>query len=675
MSIKNIIEYNSTLRNEKIPLPMAIYNSNNLQRKNSRGLNLAYLEHKSLLIKHFEQYDNEQLLDVKIDINVNNAAVNIACTKASEYYATWNNTSIEQRSEIFNTIADTMESDKYYYKLIYILVHEAHKTIDNAVAEIREAIDFLRYYSLQINDYASTDRINGLGLIACISPWNFPLAIFMGQIVAAMIAGNTVVAKPAEQTNIIASLAIQIMHECGIDKNALHIVYGDGESVGAALVSNNDVQGVIFTGSLAVAKIIQHSLTLANNISTINNKPKVLIAETGGQNVMIVDSSALIEQAIKDVMQSAFDSAGQRCSALRILYVQQDIFAKFTAMLEQAMQQLNIGHTSNISNDIGAIIDMQAAEHIHQYINNAKNNIGHKVYSSHDIQDKNYVSPTIIYINNLADMGDEIFGPVLHIFPFNSKDLHKVIDDINALGYGLTFAMHSRIDSSIAYAIENMHIGNIYINRNSIGAVVGVQPFGGHGLSGTGPKAGGPLYLAKLMQSNYNIKNKILAICEHYKSNPMLVGITGEENTYMLTIKKNVLCIADTLEGLENQLAQLYQLDANITPMILECHYEFLDMLKVKNIDIKNIKVTSSVADAGFSTHLDAVLVDINRENCSPSLHLPGILHDIAQHYLYIIPVININDDNSYAIESLILEKSVSNNTTASGGNASLMNL
>jgi RHH-type proline utilization regulon transcriptional repressor/proline dehydrogenase/delta 1-pyrroline-5-carboxylate dehydrogenase len=335
--------------------------------------------------------------------------------------------------------------------------------------------------------------LSGRGPIVCISPWNFPLAIFMGQISAALASGNTVLAKPAESTILIAHRAVELMYEAGVPKDVLHFLPGKGSVVGAALIEHPDIRGVMFTGSTETAQLINKTLAAKTG-------PIVpFIAETGGQNCMIVDSSALPEQVVRDAVNSAFDSAGQRCSALRVLYVQEDIADTVIEMLIGAMKMLHVGNPAILSMDIGPVIDASAEKtllaHIKQMSKSAK------ILYQCELPKKlegTFVPPTLIEIQDIHELSREVFGPVLHVIRFKGKALNSIVDSINSSGYGLTFGLHTRIELRAQEIAHKVHAGNIYINRNTIGAVVGVQPFGGEGLSGTGPKAGGPYYLLRL---------------------------------------------------------------------------------------------------------------------------------------------------------------------------------
>jgi RHH-type proline utilization regulon transcriptional repressor/proline dehydrogenase/delta 1-pyrroline-5-carboxylate dehydrogenase len=387
-----------------------------------------------------------------------------------------------ERAAVLCRAADLYEEN--FGPIFAALAREAGKTLPDAVGELREAVDFLRYYAAEGARSARAPR----GVIVAISPWNFPLAIFTGQIAAALMAGNAVLAKPAEQTPLIAAIAVRLLHQAGVPLAALQLLPGQGGTVGAALTSDARVNGVVFTGSTETAQTI-------NRAMAANMAPGTpLIAETGGLNAMIVDSTALPEQAVRDIVASSFRSAGQRCSALRCLYVQDDIAPHLIEMIKGAMDELTIGDPWQLSTDVGPVIDAEARDGILAYLRQNKARIAHALPAP---QSGTYVPPTLMTVPGIAALEREIFGPVLHVATFRAGQIDKVIAAINARGYGLTFGLHSRIDARVQEVSEAVHAGNIYVNRNQIGAVVGSQPFGGEGLSGTGPKAGGPLYLAR----------------------------------------------------------------------------------------------------------------------------------------------------------------------------------
>ena len=383
---------------------------------------------------------------------------------------------------------------------------EAGKTLVDAVAEVREATDYLRYYAMLARSLFGGEtalpgptgesnalRLRGRGVFVSISPWNFPLAIFTGQVAAALVAGNTVIAKPAEQTPLTAALAVELLHSAGVPTDVLHFLPGEGTTIGAALTRDPRIAGVVFTGSTETARLIERSL--AGRPGAI----ATLIAETGGINAMIVDSSALPEQVVQDVVASGFNSAGQRCSALRILLLQEEIAPRVLELLAGCMDELRIGDPALLSTDIGPVIDRDALGMLEEYAAHvtAMGTWHHRVSLPPEAQGGRFFAPMVVEVPVVARVDREVFGPIVHVVRYRAGDLESVVDAVNALGYGLTLGVHTRIDSVARRIARRARVGNVYVNRNMIGAVVGVQPFGGCGLSGTGPKAGGPHYLLR----------------------------------------------------------------------------------------------------------------------------------------------------------------------------------
>ena len=448
-----------------------------------------------------------------------------------------------ERAEVLRRAADLYEAE--FGAIFALLAREAGKTLADAVAELREAVDFLRYYADGATSLAHPPR----GVFACISPWNFPLAIFTGQIAAALAAGNAVLAKPAEQTPLIAALAVGLLHRAGVPATALQLLPGDG-AVGAMLTRDARVAGVAFTGGTDTA------LKIRANMADHLAPGAPLIAETGGLNAMIVDSTALPEQAVRDVLASSFQSAGQRCSALRCLYVQEDIAHAVTEMLFGAMEDLALGNPWDIFTDVGPVIDAEAQSGIRAYIEAARAE-GRVMKELPAPQGGTFVGPTVIRVKGIAQMEREVFGPVLHIATFKASQIAEVVRAINATGYGLTFGLHTRIDDRVQEVVEAIHAGNVYVNRNQIGAVVGSQPFGGEGLSGTGPKAGGPRYLARFTQAGASPavatdpvadEAQIARALAAPRSAPApqildLPGPTGESNRLTATARPPLLCL------------------------------------------------------------------------------------------------------------------------------------
>jgi RHH-type proline utilization regulon transcriptional repressor/proline dehydrogenase/delta 1-pyrroline-5-carboxylate dehydrogenase len=429
--------------------------------------------------------------------------------------------------------------ERYHAALLAALVTEGRKTLPAAMAELREAVDYLRYYGEQVRSWAPETHVP-LGTVLCISPWNFPLAIFLGQVAAAFAAGNAVLAKPAEQTPRVAALAVKLLHIAGVPHAGMQLLAGDG-TLGATLVADARVNGVVFTGSTVVAKSIQATLATRTNP---DGKPVPLIAETAGQNAMIVDSSALPEQVIADVLASAFDSAGQRCSALRLLCVQREMAPLIMPRLRAALAELRAGPPGDMATDIPPLISGEAAAGINAHIAKLRA-AGRRLTRGTAPEQGGFVPPMLVEVSSPAALEEEIFGPVLHVLTYHSWRLDVLIRRLNALGYGLTFGLHTRIATRVSHVAARIRAGNIYVNRNMIGAVVGVQPFGGYGLSGTGPKAGGPLYLYRLLARAPCCRPRL----------GELPGPVGESNMYMLLPRGAVLCVAQTALGRTVQAA------------------------------------------------------------------------------------------------------------------------
>ena len=521
------------IENEKkdIPLPENIF----IDRNNSKGIDISEMENLELINNRIKEHKNKSIHAKSIYSNrlsegtskhvilsiADNSEIgsvtfdditNLQDCLNSDSRSDWKNISVKERARILKDISNEIESDPY--EIIYYLMHEAGKTIQNSIDEIREAVDFLRYYSNQMVNIEEnegelegpTGELNTLsysakGHFLCISPWNFPVAILIGQISAALVTGNKVTVKPSEHTSILGYIVVKKFHDNGVPLSALELVLGDGK-YGDALSKINNLSGVAFTGSLPTAKKIQ------NNLNQNHEEILSLIAETGGINAMIVDSSALLEQATDDIVRSAFDSSGQRCSALRVLCIQDEIYDDLLEMIKGNMQELKIGNPENLDTDIGPIINLTSKRKLNEYIeDNIKK--GFNVYQSQPITMERFVSPTIIEINKLHDLSEEQFGPILHIIKFKSSEVSDLISDINNSGYGLTMGIHSRIESRADLFSQECNVGNVYINRDMVGAVVGSQPFGGRGLSGNGCKAGGPNYLKQFLNEKVVSKNSV----------------------------------------------------------------------------------------------------------------------------------------------------------------------
>jgi RHH-type proline utilization regulon transcriptional repressor/proline dehydrogenase/delta 1-pyrroline-5-carboxylate dehydrogenase len=614
-----------------------------------------------------------------------------------------------ERASILEAAADRLEADTL--ALVPLLVREAGKTCANAVAEVREAVDFLRYDAMQIRRDFDPAGHTPLGPVVCISPWNFPLAIFTGQVAAALAAGNVVLAKPAEQTPLVAAAAVALLHAAGVPAGALQLLPGRGETVGAALVADARVHGVLFTGSTEVARLLQRALAGRLNA---DGRPVPLVAETGGCNAMVVDSSALAEQAVADIVASAFDSAGQRCSALRVLCVQDDVADRIAEMLQGAVRELRIGDPRLLATDVGPVIDADALAGIERHVA-ATRQRGRRIWRADVPQGLagHFVPPTLIEIERIADLEREVFGPVLHLLRWRREELPQVLDAIAATGYGLTQGLHTRIDETVAQVVAASRAGNVYVNRNVVGAVVGVQPFGGEGLSGTGPKAGGPLYLLRLLRSRPPLAARLavgrsgapaaapvrgLAAAAPPSANESLSalrewartqglaelaarcdqaavespvsgwlalpGPTGEANLYAVQPREHVLCLADDDLDRLAQLAAVLAVGAQaVWPAAAQPLVERLPLDVRAPITLANDWTQPSVPVDAVLHHGDSAS---RLEVAAALAQRPG-------------PIVGLSalepGDASVPVERLVVERSLSINTAAAGGNASLMTI
>ena len=688
-----------------IALPLDMFGA---ERKNSNGMDLVnedVLAKVALGLAQQRQHVAGPLIAGSVDAgapaNVINPAmssdivgqvseasrtdVETALAAASAFAAEWAATATHERAAILERTAALFEQNGV--ELMALAVREAGKSLPNAIAELREAVDFLRYYAVQIR---GSSKAEALGPVSCISPWNFPLAIFTGQVAAALAAGNVVLAKPAEQTPLIACRAVELFLEAGTPRAALQLLPGRGEVVGAALTADSRIKGVIFTGSTEVAQLINRTLAKRAEQEGIDIP---LVAETGGQNALIVDSSALPEQVVQDVLSSAFDSAGQRCSALRVLFLQEDIADKTIKMLKGAMQELRVGSPDRLATDIGPVIDAEAQRnllaHIERARATARSHFALELPAS-VVAAGTFVPPTVLEIASLAELKQEVFGPVLHIVRYRRAELPAVIDAINATGYGLTLGVHSRIDETIDYIVNRAHVGNIYVNRNIVGAVVGVQPFGGEGKSGTGPKAGGPLYLKRLQRGaaplmehvrqpeaalealtgwlRANGQQPVAALAEGYARTSLngvsmdLPGPTGESNRLSFTPRGAVLCAPATSAGLLNQLAAALATGNRAlvlapTPESIPANLPAAVKERVRFVGKEEIDA-ADVAIALVETGLAGLL---RTQLAARPGAIVGIVDTDA-----LVPV---------DLWRLVAERAVCVNTTAAGGNASLMTL
>ena len=605
-----------------------------------------------------------------------------AVQTASQSAARWCATPMAERADALRRAADALEARMPV--LLGLIAREAGKSIPNAIGEVREAVDFLRYYADEAE--RRLGRAPPLGPIVCISPWNFPLAIFLGQVAAALAAGNPVLAKPAEETPLIAAEAVRILHESGVPDDVLLFVPGAG-AVGAALVGDSRVEGVMFTGSTEVARLIQRQLSLRLGS---NGRPVTLIAETGGQNAMIVDSSALAEQVVGDVIASAYDSAGQRCSALRILCLQEDVADRTLAMLKGAMHELAVGDPGRLATDVGPVITAEAQAGIEGHVATmgARGHRVERLALPESCARGTFVAPTLIEIDAIADVTREVFGPVLHVLRYRREERAALVEAINATGYALTFGLHTRIDETIRDTLVAVEAGNVYVNRNVIGAVVGVQPFGGSGLSGTGPKAGGPLYLRRLVAGParepvaQGAAPPVLAVycdwlrgsgradlaaqCADFGARSALgaavecPGPVGETNVYSLRAKGKVAIVAVSEAGALRALGALL---ATGNRAALEPPTARFAEGAPPSVAAR----METLADWTHAPNIAAVLVEGGRDA------LLAAQGSAAARDGAIVPVIPI--DASIDLDRLLEERSVSVNTAAAGGNASLMTI
>ncbi len=636
--------------------------------------------------------------------HASSADVDTALQAAQAAAFDWAQTPPAERAARLERAAEGLQQEMT--RCMALLVREAGKSWAHAVSEVREAIDFLRYYAAQVRRDFDNSRHLPLGPVVCISPWNFPLAIFVGQVAAALAAGNVVLAKPAEQTPAIAALAVQTLHAAGVPLGALQLLPGRGREVGQRLVADPRVQGVMFTGSTETALLLQ--ATLAQRLNA-HGQVVPLIAETGGQNCMVVDSSALLEQVVQDAVSSAVEAAGQRCSALRVLCVQNDIAERLLEMLKGAMAEVRLGTPAQLHTDVGPVIDARAQQGIEQHVARmaAAGRRVHRIcHSDSAPAEGTYVVPTLIEIERMDELQREVFGPVLHVLRWPRGHLDELLAQIDATGYALTLGVHSRIDETIERVIEASHAGNTYVNRNMVGAVVGVQPFGGEGLSGTGPKAGGPLYLLRLLARcpedaalrsvqasgaaarpplsptlqalhDWAVAEGRLTLAQHCTrwgaSNPagleaVLPGPTGERNVYRVLGRRRVLCLVGSQAGGEDDL--LCQIGAVLA--VGGQAWVPPQAGRLRERLPPAVRAAVQLRQLGDRAPVEAALVHAPPEEAlamaqqlaTPSAERP-------------MPIVGLTalapGDARVPLERLLSERSISTNTAAAGGNASLM--
>ena len=752
----------SQITNPNIPLPIDIYGSN---RRNSAGIDLTDVDRIQELSKTIMAWEKDNIIDNLVTPQNSISSCNPTNNKevlgfvrrtsieqlenkldaANQAYKDWSSISIKQRSDCLKLFGDKLE--QHMDEFIALCTKEAGKIAIDGVAEVREAVDFCRYYADQGEkvfsahaDWEKDGELESRGVVLCISPWNFPLAIFIGQITAALAAGNSVLAKPADSTCLIASRAVELMMECGFPENVVQLILTPGKVVGENLLPDERISAVMFTGSTGVGKWISQKLAERTG-------PRIpLIAETGGQNCLIVDSTALPEQVVDDVISSGFQSAGQRCSALRVLFLQDDIAEEIIQMIIGGMKELQVGDPANLRTDIGPVIDQKALSALKSHSEFMQNNgrLLYKCELSNECSNGTFFAPHLYEIENIGILKQEVFGPVIHVVRYKADELNQALADINSTGFGLTSGVHSRVQTTSEKVIKTINAGNIYINRNTIGAVVGVQPFGGQGLSGTGPKAGGPSYVyrlaqQKLIKHNQKLENELdfnfsnikpeqeigkgimpslltekhkqlhNHISSRLKKVKAFIDLLLNDNSLELPnnfINQIDLMINDvithqieplTLQGPTGELNQLILQERGSLICIHQGDENFVDSLRqiLAALLTGNSIIHISNSDYDFSNHInDSNLnlvyqrVAINDESylqdCLSSEHLAGIAASVSDPLLQwldrvlsqregsILPLI-LENSGPTLMQRFVLEKSVSTNTTASGGNTTLL--
>ncbi|MBU2918754.1 bifunctional proline dehydrogenase/L-glutamate gamma-semialdehyde dehydrogenase PutA [Psychrosphaera sp. F3M07] len=749
--------------NEQIKMPIQMFGE---ERANSKGLDLTDITKITPLRDNLDKWFTNNKIDISTIASNELPVVNPAnldevvgrlpvATQADMLtmleqgetaFQSWSSTPVNVRADILRKTADALEHNMD--ELIALCIKEAGKIAQDGIDEVREAVDFCRYYANEAEKIAKDPRLEPRGVILCISPWNFPLAIFLGQVAAAIVTGNAVIAKPAEQTSLIALRAIELLHECGLPKHIVQPVIAQGSEVGKVLLPDARISAVMFTGSTQTGTLISQILAQRGG------EQVPLIAETGGQNCMIVDSTALPEQVIDDVIASGFQSAGQRCSALRVLFVQDDIADNVIRMIKGAMKELHIGDPAMLSTDVGPVIDTKALNALNEHAEYMQSH-GKLLYQCEMSDETNngyFFAPRLYEIDHINQLQKEVFGPCVHIIRFKGKDVDDVIEQINSTGFGLTMGIHSRIETRAMELAKKSRAGNVYINRNMIGAVVGVQPFGGRGLSGTGPKAGGPNYLPRLLQekstpsedelvldddaleptdSSIKEANKLMeralvgekywrsadlntrtshvrqlladiATVEHtnefaddldktlatarsqlidverkLKKPTVLPGPTGESNILYLEPRGTLVCFADKdatfhywVMSIVTALSTGNTVIAVVSDVFYEEAIEFMNKFNKTGADKGVLQVARLKHLQPLLEHETLAGVVIDSE-CRRSAY---VAHKLAQRVGAILPTITA-EYNDNLIQRLVTEKTVSIDTTASGGNTSLMTL
>jgi len=767
--VETVLAWNDKY-NPQIPMPINLYGS---ERVNAKGIDLTDVDQVSLmktaLASWFEQHKiTRQQVPENCDAVVNPAnhdevigyishldhqQMSDVVANAATAFETWSMTDVAYRAQILSKTADLLEENRD--ELIALCIKEAGKIPVDGVAEVREAVDFCRYYAARAQELMSDDQLASRGVVLCISPWNFPLAIFIGQVTAAIVTGNTVVAKPAEQTSLIALRAIEIMAQAGLPRYVIQPVIARGSEVGKTIVPDPRISAVMFTGST------ETGTRIAQTLAARTGDPVPLIAETGGQNCMIVDSTALPEQVVDDVIASGFQSAGQRCSALRVLFIQEDIADKVILMIKGAMAELHVGDPQYLNTDVGPVIDQKALsslnEHV-EYLAQHPNATLHYTCDLPEMADTGhyFFAPRLYEVNDLSVLKREVFGPCVHIIRFKGKDIANVIDQVNGTGFGLTMGIHTRIDHKAEYLAKRSRAGNIYVNRNMIGAIVGVQPFGGRGLSGTGPKAGGPMYLTRLVkEKNLTVSarytsdktaalnalfaedsnnssvidgalshsasvaeqwqhcdvntrisvlrqllayvakqpqladelnasdtlrclSRMLLRAEKKLTKPItLPGPTGESNKLYLESRGVLAIIGDEDSGFDFWFAAIITALAAGNTVIALTDEKFDALAHIINDALNSIGIVAGIFQRSSMGQLDAVIAHplLAGAVIDATSGLTHLINDkLAARTGAILPLINAyTHDNLFA--RMVTEKTISTDTTAAGGNASLMTM
>lgn len=751
----------------QIPLPIALYGK---ERANSKGLDLTDVDQMTQVKANL---DNWALKNIESDSNplphqaddkpVTNPAnhnevigylthhdeqgMKQLLDDAEQAFPAWTETSVEHRAELLLKVGDALEANRD--ELIALCIKEAGKITVDAVAEVREAVDFCRYYAARAKELMADESLSSRGVVLCISPWNFPLAIFLGQVSAAVVTGNTVIAKPAEQTSLIALRTIELMHEVGVPKGVVNPVIARGSKVGQHIIPDERVQAIMFTGSTETGTWISQKL------AERDGDPVPLIAETGGQNCMVVDSTALPEQVVDDVVASGFQSAGQRCSALRVLFLQEDIADKVINMIIGAMKELHVDNPAMLSTDIGPVIDQKAHSALTSHAEYMQSNGKlHYQCAGPDMGDVGhfFFEPRLYEIKDLSVLKQEVFGPCVHVIRFKGDQIDNVIDQINGTGFGLTMGIHTRIEEKSKYLAARSGAGNIYVNRNMIGAVVGVQPFGGRGLSGTGPKAGGPAYLTRLVKQTSHTQERSLTAAEKAQFeasfddshsttsqvNAMMQAAKNEEYNWShsdlnlrISVVRQMLASLVSIQGtsceqaleqarqqllmIEEKLAQplalpgptgesnkLYLEARGVVVCVRDSETSFDSWLLTVITALATGNTVVALVDDKHTMQAQACFKAIQKTGIKPGIfqiakfnqtaaimsneHLAGVVIEpqsglkqyfaqtIAARSGAILPVITAHSAHEL-FHRLVTEKTITIDTTAAGGNASLMTM